>query len=557
VWAQSGTDGAIGGQVLSAAGSPVEGASVMARNLETGLAMRARSGSKGEFLLVRLPVGEYELSVEEVGVELTLPEPVQVGLGEVTEVVARMRPPVSGQPNSPSGASGGGTDLPEADLAALPVNGGQWSSLALTVAGANSAAGVDENSADLSFRGVALTQNSSRTDGTSGDQSFSGVVAGAGVEEEVAAGSDAVYDRASGVGSGAGSVADGGQRAGSSYVFSQAAVREFRVLGQGDATAYGSALYGHGVGGVVTTVSRSGGTRLHGMAFYTLRNSAWAAANPFSVASSYADGVVTSSVVKPQDQRQQFGGSIGGPVPGFLSNTNDGSWSRRNAHQGQRLFYFYAFDAQHRNFPAISAPGYAGFYSLTASQTALLANRGVTPAQTNAALNYLNSLTGTVARSADQTVNFGRVDWQHGSGSRVVLEYNRARWSSPAGARSEPVVDRGVASLGSSYGKVDAGVAHWVQFINSHLSNELRVQYGRQLQYESAQTPLAQEPNVGPGGMPPEVSIGPQGLVFGTPSALGQKAYPDERRLELADLAGWVRGHHFLQFGGDFSALSD
>jgi hypothetical protein len=352
-------------------------------------------------------------------------------------------------------------------------------------------------------------------------------------------------------------VADGGQRAGSSYVFSQAAVREFRVQGQGDATAYGSALYGHGVGGVVTTVSRSGGTRLHGMAFYTLRNSAWAAANPFSIASSYADGVVTSGVVKPQDQRQQFGGSIGGPVPGFTSSTNDGSWTRSNTDQRQQLFYFYAFDAQNRNFPAISAPGYAGFYSLTATQTALLANRGVTPAQTNAALNYLNSLTGTVARRADQTVNFGRVDWQHGSGSRVVLEYNRARWNSPAGARSEAVVDRGVASLGSSYGKVDAGVARWIQFINSRLSNELRVQYGRQLQYESAQTPLAQEPNIGPGGMPPEVSIGPQGLVFGTPSALGQKAYPDERRLELADLAGWVRGHHFLQFGGDFSALRD
>jgi hypothetical protein len=557
VWAQSGTDGAIGGQVLSATGSPVAGALVVARDLDTGLAMRARSGSKGEFLVVRLPVGEYELSVEEAGVELTLPEPVEVGLGEVTEVVARMRPPVSSQPNSPSGVSSGGTDLAEADLGALPVNGGQWRSLALTVAGANGAANGDEDSADLSFRGVAATQNSTRTDGASGDQSFSGAAAGAGVEEEVAAGSDAVYDRASGVGSGAGSVADGGQRAGSSYVFSQAAVREFRVLGQGDATAYGSALYGHGVGGVVTTVSRSGGTRLHGMAFFTLRDSAWAAANPFSIASNYADGVVSSGVVKPQDQRQQFGGRIGGPVPGFISSTNDGSLSRRNTNQGHRLFYFYAFDQQHRNFPAISAPGYAGFYSLTASQTALLANRGVTPAKTNAALNYLDSLTGTVARRADQTVNFGRVDWQHGSGSRVVLEYNRARWSSPAGARSEAVVDRGVASLGSSYGKVDAGVARWIQFVNSHLSNELRVQYGRQLQYESPQTPLTQEPNVGPGGMPPEVSIGPQGLVFGTPAALGQKAYPDERRLELADLAGWVRGRHFLQFGGDFSALRD
>jgi len=559
--AQSGTDGAIGGQVVSTAGAPLTGAVVVVRELETGLALRARSGSKGEFLLVRLPVGEYALSVEEAGVELTLPGSVHVGLGEVTEVEARMQlavaGPGAGQPNSLSGAGSGGTNLAGAELSGLPVNGGEWSSLALTVAGANGAATGDGDAGEVSYRGIAVTQNSTRTDGGSGDQSFSGAVAGAGVEEEVEAGSDATYDRAAGVGSGSGLVADGGQRAGSSYVFSQAAVREFRVLGQGDATAYGSALYGHGVGGVVTTVSRSGGTRLHGMAFYTARDSAWAAANPFSVASSYADGVVTSGVVKPQDQRQQFGGRIGGPVPGFLSSTNDGSWSHSNANQGQRLFYFYAFDQQRRNFPAVSAPGYAGFYSLTASQTALLANRGVTPAETNAALNYLNSLTGTVARRADQTVNFGRLDWQHGSGSRVVLEYNRARWDSPAGARTEAVVDRGVASMGSSYGKVDAGVARWVQFVGSGLSNELRVQYGRQLQYESPQTPLTQEPNIGPGGMPPEVSIGPQGLVFGTPAALGQKAYPDERRFELADLAGWVRGRHFLQFGGDFSALSD
>ena len=51
----------------------------------------------------------------------------------------------------------------------------------------------------------------------------------------------------------------------------------------------------------------------------------------------------------------------------------------------------------------MSAPGYAGFYALTATQTALLGNRGVTPAKTNAALNYLDSLTGTVARRQDQT----------------------------------------------------------------------------------------------------------------------------------------------------------
>ena len=555
--AQSGTDGAIGGQVVSAAGSPVAGALVVVRDLDTGLAMRALSGTKGEFLLVRLPVGEYQLSVQQMGVELKLAGPVAVELGEVTEIRARMQSGGSGSPGLPTASRSTGTNVADADLVDLPINGGEWQALTLTVAGANAAADGDGDAAEVSFRGVALTENSSRTDGASGDQSFSGAAAGAGVEEEVETGSDEVHDWAAGVGSGSGSVADGGQRAGAAYVFSQASVREFRVLGQASAAAYGSALYGHGVGGVVTTVSRSGGTRLHGMVFYTLRQSAWAAANPFSVESNYANGVVTSSVVKPPDQRQQFGGSIGGPGPGFRSRTNDGSWTRSNADQGQRLFYFYAFDRQQRNFPAISAPGYAGFYSLTASQTALLANRGVTPAQTNAALNYLDSLTGTVPRRADQTVNFGRVDWQRGSGSRVVIEYNRARWNSPAGARTEAVVDRAVASLGSSYGRVDAGVARWVQFVNPGLSNELRVQYGRQLQYESPQTPLPQEPNIGPGGMPPEVSIGPQGLVFGTPSALGQKAYPDERRFEVADRMGWLRGRHFLQFGGDFSAISD
>ena len=552
--AQGATDGAIGGRVLSTAGAPLDDAMVTVRELETGLAQRTHSGRRGEFLVVRLPVGEYAVTVDDAGAALTLPEPVGVMLGEVTEVEARMRLSGVGSAMPLDAASGMGGVLTEAELAALPVDGGEWRSRALTAAGANGNAGGDDDSSEASFRGVAASQNSASGDGANGDEGFSGARVGAGVEEDADAGADVVVDRSAGVGSGSRSVADGGQRAGSSYTFAQAAVREFRVGGQDDAAGYGSALYGHGVGGVVTSVSRSGGTTLHGMAFATVRDSAWAAVNPFSVESTYADGVVTSALVKPKDLRQQFGGSVGGPAPWMK---DDRGLTRTSADRRQRLFYFYAFDAQRRDFPAISAPGYAGFYSLTAMQTALLANRGVTPAKTNAALNYLDSLTGTVARAADQTVNFGRVDWRRSGGSRVVLEYNRARWSSPAGARSGAVVDRGVASLGSSYGSVDAGVARWVQFLHGGLSNEVRVQLGRELQYETAQAPLPQEPAVGPGGMAPEVSIGPQGLVFGTPAGLGQRAYPDERRIEAADVLAWVRGRHFVQVGGDVSALSD
>ena len=71
-WGQTGTDGAIGGQVLSSAGAPIEGALVVARGVETGLAVRVHSGVKGEFLVVRLPVGEYVVTVEAAGVVLTL-----------------------------------------------------------------------------------------------------------------------------------------------------------------------------------------------------------------------------------------------------------------------------------------------------------------------------------------------------------------------------------------------------------------------------------------------------------------------------------------------------
>jgi hypothetical protein len=549
--AQTATDGAIAGQVLDTAGAPVAGALVEARELDTGLVLRSLSGTRGEFLVVRLPVGEYEVTVEDAGAMLTLPGQVAVGLGEVTEITARLRAAAAGQPNPPAGTSGGGAVLSEADLDALPVGDGAWSSLALTVPGANGAAAEDDGAGAVSFAGVATSQNRTRLDGASGDESFAGARVGAGVEEDGDAGADEVYDRAAGAGSGSNSVADGGRRAGSAYAFSQAAVREFRVQGLGDAAEYGSALYGHGIGGVVTTVSRSGGATLHGMAFYTVRDSAWAAVNPFSVASTYANGVVTTALVKPQDLLQLFGGRVGGPL---LEHSVD-----RGGGMGavSRLFYFYAFDGQRRNFPAISSPGYAGFYALTATQEALLANRGVSPAQTMAALNYLDSLTGTVARRADQTVNFGRLDWDRRSGSRVVLEYNRARWSSPGGARSGAVVDRGTASIGSSYGAVDAGVARWVQIMSRGLSNEVWLQIGRELQYETAPPPESQEPNVGPGGLPPEISIGPLGLVFGTPAALGQKAYPDERRFEAADVAAWVKGRHFVQFGADFSAISD
>jgi hypothetical protein len=411
------------------------------------------------------------------------------------------------------------------------VNGRRWQSFALLGPVASADATGDDL---LSFRGLAATQNSTTLDGVSDDRSFSAVPRGAGGdagnatedEEEGGFSSAAGQGRAIGIGT--------GRRVGADYTFSQEAVREFRVSVQNY-----SAVYGHGAGGVISTVSKSGTNEFHGAGFYLARTSALGAANPFSVATSYADGVVTSGVVKPNDLRQQFGGSVGGAIV------------------RDKLFYFYTLDLLRRNYPAVSTPGYAGFYALTSVQTALLANRGVTPAQINSALNYLNSLTGTIARKQDQDINFIKTDWQAAQRHRLSVEYNRARMDAPAGARSGAVVDRGMASVGSSYVNVDAVMGRWMWTRGDRVSNEVRVHFGSELEYETAQAPLPQEPAIGPDGFAPEVSIGPQGLIFGTPASLGRKAYPDERRMEVRDLATWVMGRHVVQMGGDVSFVHD
>ena len=545
-WAQTSVDGVISGFVVDASGAALAGADVRVQKVSTGLEIAAKTGSKGEFLVPRVPAGEYQVVVNYARFARLTLDGVVVEAGGVTSVEARLQVggvvtavTVTASPDEPATVSiddvssaAVASTVTSDEIESLPVNGRRWQTFALLTPTVNA---DPESVGLLTFRGAASTQNSSRIDGGDDDQSFGAVPRGTGGDSgpEV---EDAVESESSGRASV--TAVDGGggygRHSGMAYTFSQEAVREFRVSGQNY-----SALYGHAAGGIVTTVSKSGTDTLHGTAFYLLRASALGATNPFSFASNYVDGVVTGGLVKPNDVRQQFGGSVGGAAV-------------RN-----KLFYFYAYDQQLRDFPAISTPEDPNFFALTATQTALLGNRGVSSAKVNAALNYLDSLTGTVARRQDQVVNFGKVDWQASQRHRLSVQYDRARSSAPGGVRSAPVVDLGTGSLGSSYGKIDSVLGRWLWTARPKLSNELRMQYGRDFQYEEAGKPLPQEPAVGPGGYAPEVAIGPDGFTFGTSSSLGRKAYPDENKVEVADILTWVRGRHQVQAGGDVSLVHD
>jgi hypothetical protein len=79
------------------------------------------------------------------------------------------------------------------------------------------------------------------------------------------------------------------------------ALQEFSVQ-----TSNYNAQYGQNAGGVVNIITRSGGNSYHGDAFEFVRNRAFNAANYFS----YVNGV---KIVDPL-KRNQFGGTIGGPI---------------------------------------------------------------------------------------------------------------------------------------------------------------------------------------------------------------------------------------------------
>jgi hypothetical protein len=528
--AQTAVDGALAGRVALAPGQTAAGVRVVVRAVDSPatavLVREIKVGNDGSFLILRLPAGEY--TVEAVrGTQIVARGRVNADLGAVNEVTLQERPSqATGHP-----VLGLSTVAVNAEaLAQLPLEDRRWqdaSQVSSEVSDAGSAPAdsttEDDSQPDaalggrsnagtlLSFRGIAPTQNASLLDGVSGDQGFRG---------------------------GGRGNAPGGPRAQSN--FGQGAVHAFSVA----AHSY-SAQYGGGAGGLLTTATRAGSGALHGGGFYLARESAWAAANPFSVETHYRDGVISNSLAKSLDSQQSFGGRLGGAV------------------LRKRLFGFASLEEQLRNFPAVSSPSTANFYALTATQTALLGTRGVSAAATNAALNYLDSLTGEVPRTANQGVQFARLDVRASDRDTVTLSYQRLRLSSPAGVgggASGAVVARGTASLGDSTVRTDGVTARWLRLSSPRVTNEVRGQFARDLEFEQPRTPLAQEPGISPGGYAPQVAIGENlsgGFAYGTPAALGRNAYPDEQRVQLADVMQYAPGRHLFTLGFDWSRVHD
>ncbi|MCA1615649.1 MAG: TonB-dependent receptor, partial [Acidobacteria bacterium] len=349
---QSTTDGAIGGSVKDPNGAVVAGATVTVRNVETNREGTAQTDDEGRFRVVQLQPGNYSVKVNAPGFGEYTRDAVVVEVGRVTSldvdvsVTARTETVevTSEAPVINTTQQDFSTNINQTSINELPINGRRASNFVLLTPGVN----PDGDFGLISFRGISGLLNNSTVDGGSNNNAF--------FSEE-----------------------SGRTRISSSI--SQAAVREFQVN-----TSNYSSEYGRAAGGVINTVTKSGGNDFHGQLFYYLRD------NKFGVRNPRGFNPQTGAALKPVDKRHQFGGAVGGPIV------------------RDKAFFFFSYEQQKRNFPGIAQFDNGNFLNTintttsgTTFNSSLFNPRvGVSQAQIDATRAFILSLTGEVPRRQDQ-----------------------------------------------------------------------------------------------------------------------------------------------------------
>jgi len=425
--AQSTTTGAIGGVVTNPAKEVVPGAAVSVLNSGTNKEDASTSDDQGRFKVTNLQPGLYKVTINSSGFSPFIQEGVVVEVGLETKISAELSVGVvTGTVEVTSEAPVINTSQQD-----FSTNINQTSINELPINGRRASSFVlltpgavpDGDFGLISFRGISGLLNNSTVDGGNNNQAFFAEEAG---------------------------------RTRISSSISQAAVREFQVN-----TSNYSAEYGRAAGGVVNTVTKSGTNDFHGSLFYYLRDNKLGARNPRGF--NPLDG----SALKPIDRRHQFGGTIGGPIA------------------KDKLFFFFSYDQQKRDFPAIAQFSSRTFLTTVNTANLTAPSRGLTTAQINAATAFLLSVSGETPRRQDSYLLLPKIDWVINQANTFSFTYNRLRNDSPNGVQTGPTITRGRSSFGDDFVDIDYGIFRLSSTITPNLINEARVKIGVEDNYQN------------------------------------------------------------------------
>ena len=521
--------GSLGGRVTDPSGAIVPGATVVVRNLTTGVQQSAATNHVGLYRFPMVMPGTYSITASLkgfrdvqvlvrvlVGNTTSQDIKLEVGAGADTVKVVATTPLLRPEESSAS------TVIDRSLIEDLPLNGRKYTNF------------------------MMLTPNTSYDGDT-------GLVSVAGQQ----GGEDSGY--ANGNGSTAFTV-DGSNATNNyfsdivgrnriPYLFGEDSIQEFQV-----AVSPYTSIYGGGAG-FVNAITRSGGNAFHGSAFYYNRNSAFEANDALDKAAGNP---------KPDDALQQFGAGLGGPI-------------MRN-----RLWFFVDYEQQlHNNpIPVINSalatnPSnldtfvLANFFPPTVTVApALPPPNGPLPLpnldthaqvpgdpyyqvylqQVSNTINALNSNLGLKARKGNDWVYTPRLDYQPTSRDGLFLSLNLNRFNSPGGVILDPTVGNyGTQTLANAYVHTLQATLGWTHTFSSSLLNEFHT--GTSQDNEIA-TPTGLAPNT-----PTVVLDSPSAFTMGNAAISIGKVF--ERQYSLSDRVDYVMGKHTLQFGFDMNRTWD
>jgi hypothetical protein len=331
----SGT-GAIQGTVLDPQGAAVAGAKVVATNLGTGIKTESTTTSEGTFVFSLLSPGNYKVEVEMAGFKKAVLSDVNVAVTKVTNATVKLE---LGEVTSEIIVSEAAIRVDTLTATTGDVINSQLVR-ALPLA--------TRNFLDLTSlqAGVAASMTNPAALGRGAPQLFVAGQRGT-VNNFVLNGVDANNY--------------GNNNFGNVPVPNPDAVQEFRVN-----TSLYDASQGRGSGGNINVVQRSGTSQYHGSAFWFYRSDALNANDFF---------FNRNNVEKPVLLQNQYGGTIGGPVPGLAET-----------------FWFFSYQGmRQKNGVAGAVSGTQPVLPATRDAASLAAAFGLTPAQIDpVALAWLN-----------------------------------------------------------------------------------------------------------------------------------------------------------------------
>ena len=271
----------ISGTAQDPSRAALPGVTVTAKNVDTGIVRKTVTGFEGQYHLAALPVGKYDLTAQKSGFRSEIHQGITLAVGEEAVVnltlelgEVRQRVTVTGEPSEVSATTTEISGLVgERQVKDLPLNGRSYDEL-LT---------LDPGIANYTWErtgGVGVSNSAvGNMFAVSGRRPQENLFLLNGVEYTGAAEIDMQPGGASGL------------------LLGVDAVREFNVL-----TDTYPAEYGKRPGAQVSIVTQGGSNQFHGTAYEFLRNSTLDARNFFDHGSI------------PPFERNQFGGSLGGPI---------------------------------------------------------------------------------------------------------------------------------------------------------------------------------------------------------------------------------------------------